>query len=87
MAVNHWSQVRQPVLLIGLDATVLFPLLIVMFRFPYLKWWLIAFIMLITIIVTTKVFKYQFKYVPAGIRKTLFGADKRTRKANRSFNF
>lgn len=87
MAVDHWSQVRQPVLMGGLDATVLFPLLIVMFRFPYLKWWVIAFVMLVLIIIITKVFKYQFQYVPAGIRKTLFGVDKRTRKANRNFNF
>lgn len=87
MAINHWSQIRQPVLLLGIDATILFPLLLVMFRFPYIKWWIISFFMALTIILITKIFKYQFQYVPAGVRKTLFGADKRTRKANRNLNF
>lgn len=87
MAVEHWSQMRQPVLMLGVDALVLFPILIILFRFPYLKWWLIAFILIVLIIVITKVFKYQFRYVMSGLRKFFFGADKRTRKASRNFHF
>lgn len=87
MAIDHWSQMRQPVIFLGMDATVLFPIMIILFRFPYLKWWLISLLMVVVIVVITKVFKYQFRYVPAGVRTFLFGADKRTKKANRNFNF
>lgn len=87
MAVDHWSQMRQPVLMLGLDATIIFPIMIILFRFPYLKWWLIALVLITLIVVITKVFKYQFRYVIPGLRKFLFGADKRTKKASRNFNF
>ena len=87
MAIDHWSQMRQPVLMLGMDATILFPIMIILFRFPHLKWWLIALSLLLVIVIITRFFKYQFRYVPAGLRKFLFGANKRTKKANRNFNF
>lgn len=87
MAVEHWSQMRQPVLMLGIDATVLFPIMIILFRFPHIKWWLISLFIMITIVLITKFFKYQFRYVIPGMRKFFFGADKRTKKASRNFNF
>lgn len=87
MAVDHWSQMRQPVLMLGMDATIIFPVMIILFRFPYIKWWLISLVLIVLIVVITKVFKYQYRYVISGIRTFFFGADKRTRKASRNLNF
>lgn len=87
MAIEHWSQMRQPVTFLGLDAIIIIPLVVLIFRFPYLKWWLFSITFILIVVLIQKVFKYQFRYVLHGIRKFLFGADKRTKKAARNLNF
>ena len=87
MAVNHWSQMRQRITLIGIDAIILIPVIVLLFQFTKVWAWLICLTWIITVIIIEKVFKYQISYALFGLRKWLFGSHKKTKRASKNMEF